>query len=82
MWQLGLRGVRWGNIGSWRARVPVDVMVATRAVRARADWLGALPTTGQERKIFLLHSCLIRLIHILSLYREVYLTYKQDLLDP
>jgi len=35
----------------------------------------------QERSDFLLISCLIRLIH-LSLYREVYLSYKQDLLDP
>ena len=31
----------------------------------------------QERRDFLLISCLIRLIHLLSLYREVYLTPKQ-----
>ena len=31
----------------------------------------------QERRDFLLISCLIRLIHLLSLYKEVYLTPKQ-----
>ena len=31
----------------------------------------------QEGRDFLLISCLIRLIHLLSLYREVYLTPKQ-----
>ena len=31
----------------------------------------------QERRDFPLISCLIRLIHLLSLYREVYLTSKQ-----
>ena len=31
----------------------------------------------QERRDFLLISCLIRLIHLLSLYREVYLIPKQ-----
>jgi len=31
----------------------------------------------QEIRDFLLISCLIRLIHLLSLYREVYLTPKQ-----
>ena len=36
----------------------------------------------QERRDFLLISCLIRSIHLLSLYREVYLTPKQGLLDP
>ena len=32
---------------------------------------GRLPTAGQEGRDFLLNSCLIRLIHLLSLYREV-----------
>ena len=41
-----------------------------------------LPTAGQEGRDFLLNSCLIRLIHLLSLYREIYLTPKQGLLDP
>jgi hypothetical protein len=33
----------------------------------------------QERRVFLLISCLIRLIHLLSLYKEDYLTPKQGL---
>jgi hypothetical protein len=33
----------------------------------------------QERRVFLLISCLIRLIHLLSLNREDYLTPKQGL---
>jgi hypothetical protein len=37
---------------------------------------GRSPTAGQEGRVFLLNSCLIRLIH-LSLYREVNLTPKQ-----
>jgi hypothetical protein len=37
---------------------------------------GCLPTAGQEGRFFLLNFCLIRLIHLLSLYREVYLTPK------
>ena len=51
---------------------------------AAARVLGALgtPAAGfahgrQEGRDFLLISCLIRLIHLLSLYREVYLTPKQ-----
>jgi len=36
----------------------------------------------QERRDFLLISCLIRLIHLLSLYREVYLTPKQATNKP
>ena len=36
----------------------------------------------QERRDFLLISCLIRLIHLLSLYREVYLTPKQATNEP
>ena len=43
---------------------------------------GHLPTARQEGRNFLLNSCLIRSIHLLSLYREVYLTPKQDLLNP
>ena len=51
--------------------------------RAREGRPGAfLPTAGQEERDFLLNSCLIRLIHLLSLHREVYLTPKQGLLDP
>jgi hypothetical protein len=33
----------------------------------------------QERRVFLLISCLIKLIHLLSLNREDYLTHKQGL---
>jgi hypothetical protein len=51
------------------------------AARARGGRPRALPTTEQEGRDFLLNSCLIRLIHRLSLYREVYFTYKRDLLD-
>jgi hypothetical protein len=38
---------------------------------------GLRPRTAREKVFFLLISCLIRLIHLLSLYREVYLTPKQ-----
>jgi hypothetical protein len=34
-----------------------------------------------KREGILLNSCLIRLIHLLFLYREDFLTYKQSLLD-
>ena len=61
--------------------VHVGVVVAARAARARGGRPGALPTAGQEGRVFLLNFCFIRLIH-LSLYREVSLTYKQGLLDP
>jgi hypothetical protein len=61
--------------------VHADVVAAARAERARGGWPGALPTAEQEKRVFL-NFCLIRLIHLLSLYREVYLTYKQGLLDP
>ena len=53
---------------------------AAGAAREREGRPGALPMAEQERRDFLLNSCLIRLIH-LSLYREVYLTPKQGLLD-
>jgi hypothetical protein len=36
----------------------------------------------QERRFFLLISCLIRLIHLLSLYREVYLLLNKRLINP
>ena len=49
---------------------------------ARNAGLGASPMAGKERRNFLLISCLIRLIHLLSLYREVYLTPKQATNKP
>ena len=58
-----------------------DVVAAARAVRVRGR-LGTLPTVGQEGRVFLLNSWLIRLIYLLSLYREVYLTHKQGLHHP
>jgi hypothetical protein len=48
--------------------------------RERGGWPGALPTAKQERRVFSPNSCLIRLIHLLSLYREAYLTPKQAIL--
>ena len=57
-----------------------SVIVAAVAARDAGGRPGALPTAEQEGRDFLLNSCLIRLIH-LSLYREVYLTPKQGLLD-
>jgi hypothetical protein len=41
---------------------------------------GAWPTVGQEGRIFILNSCLIRLINFISLYKEDYLTPKQVIL--
>jgi hypothetical protein len=45
----------------------------------REGRLGALSMVGQEGRVFLLNFCFIRLTHLLSLYKEVYLTYKKDL---
>jgi hypothetical protein len=50
--------------------------------REREPAAGRSPTAGQEGRFFLLNSCLIRLICLLSLYRKDFLTYKQGLLDP
>ena len=43
---------------------------------------GAFAHGRARGKGFLLNSCLIRSIHLISLYREVYLTPNQGLLDP
>ena len=43
-----------------RVLFTLDVVVVTRAARARA-----LPMAGQEGRVFLLNSCLIRLIYLL-----------------
>ena len=56
------------------------VIVAAGGAREVGGRSGALPTAEQEGRDFLHNSCLIRLIHLLSLYREVYLTPR--LLDP
>jgi len=60
----------------------MTVIVAAGAAREAGGRPGPLPTAEQEGRDFLLNSCLIRLIHFLSLYREVYLTLKQGSLDP
>ena len=60
----------------------MTINVVAGAVREARGQPGALPTAEQEGRDFLLNSCLIRSIHLLSLYREVYLTPKQGLLDP
>jgi hypothetical protein len=39
-----------------------------------------LATNEQEGRVFLINSYLIRLIHLFSLYIEVYLTHKQEIL--
>ena len=49
---------------------------AQEAARVRS------PGSLREAEQIMIASCLIRLIHLLSLYREVYLTPKQGLLDP
>jgi hypothetical protein len=51
--------------------VPVGTVHGERGPAARA-----VRGAGNERRFFLLISCLIRLIHLLSLYREGFLTYK------
>jgi hypothetical protein len=50
--------------------------IRAEGARTPAAWL--LPTAVQGR-VFLLNSCLIRWIHLLSLNREDYLTAKQGL---
>jgi hypothetical protein len=53
------------------------VMAVASVEGAQGGRPGALPMTEQEGKVFLLNSCLIRLIYLFSLYREAYLTIKQ-----
>jgi hypothetical protein len=71
---------RWrgggGGAGRRRFSLIPDFMAATRFEGVQWGRLGALPTTEQEGRVFLLNSCLIRLIH-LSLNREAYLIPKQ-----
>jgi hypothetical protein len=55
-------------------------MVAARVEGVQGGQPGALPTAEQEGWRFLLNPCLIRLIHLLSLYREAYVTPKQAIL--
>ena len=55
----------------------MTVIVAAGAAREDGGQSGALPTAEQEGRDFLLNSCLIRLIYLPFLYREVYLTSKQ-----
>ena len=51
-------------------------IVAAGAAREAGGQQEALPTAEQEGRDFLLNSCLIRSIHLLFLYREVYFTPK------
>ena len=62
----------------------VHKMAAARARERRLGFWGrwerrprGFAHGRQEGRDFLLISCLIRLMHLLSLYREVYLTPKQ-----
>ena len=72
---------RWSGYSTLGATVKrilfTAIIVMARAAREARGWPGALPTAEQEGRDFLLNSCLIRSIHLLSLYREVYLTPKQ-----
>jgi hypothetical protein len=54
----------------------IFIVVVARFERAQGDWARALPTIEQERRVFLLNSCLNRLLHLLFLYRESCLTPK------
>ena len=91
MWLLGLRGRelrerrRRSDYSTRGATVKLvlftTIIVAAGAAREAGGRPGALPTAEQEGRDFLFNSYLIRSIHLLSLYREVYLTPKQDLLD-
>ena len=51
-----------------------EAAAAQEAARVRS------PGSLREAEQILIASCLIRLIHLLSLYREVYLTPKQTIL--
>jgi hypothetical protein len=55
------------------------VVAAARVGGAQGTPAAGLRHGRQERRVFLLVSCLIRLIHLLSLNREDYLTPKQGL---
>ena len=87
MWLLGLRGRelrerrRRSGYSTRGATVKqilfMIIIVAAGVAREAGGRPGALPTAEQEGRDFLLNSCLIRSIHLLSLYREVYLTLKQ-----
>jgi len=88
---IGIEGAAAEDMNSTCATVATGTVHREAAVRAREEarvWAlgtpaaGLCPRPAREKRFFLLISCLIRLIHLLSLYREVYLTYKQDLLDP
>ena len=51
-----------------------EAAVAQEAARVRS------PGSLRKAEQIMIASCLIRLIHLLSLYREVYLTPKQTIL--
>jgi hypothetical protein len=81
LWKLGL--LRYSTCG---ATVPACIVHVEKAERGRLGLEGrrerrprGFAHGRQERRVFLLISCLIRLIHLLSLNRDDYLTPKQGL---
>jgi hypothetical protein len=73
LWKLGL--LRYSTRGT---TVPAEKAERWRlGLEGRRErWPRGFAHDRQERRVFLLVSCLIRLIHLLSLNREDYLTPK------
>jgi hypothetical protein len=63
-------------VGAWHLRyqIVMVVMAVSSVEGAEGGWSETLLTINQEGRVFLLNSCLIKLIYLLSLYREAYLT--------
>ena len=78
----GLRGRGGDGRATVKRVLFTTLIVAAGAAREAGGRPGALAMAEQEGRDFLLNSCFIRSMHLLSLYREVYLTPKQGLLDP
>jgi hypothetical protein len=81
LWKLGL--LRYSTRG---ATAPAGTVHVEKVERGRLGLEGhrerrprGFAHNRQERRIFLLISCFIKLIHLLSLNREDYLTPKQGL---
>jgi hypothetical protein len=78
---VGLRGESRGAAATGVLQYPrVLFTAAARAARARESQPWGVRPRPDKREGFSFLICLIRLIHLLSLYREVYLTPK--LLNP
>jgi hypothetical protein len=58
-------------------QIVMFVMTVASVEGAQGGRPRVLPMVEKEERVFLLNSCLIRLIHLLSLYREVYLSPKK-----